>query len=359
VTGAGRDSPVANAESLRSERFGIGGEDAASEGDAMDAGVVVERLVELPGRGITVVWDCPGPPSAPAVVLVHGVTLTAGLNWSAVMPALAGSFRVLAFDQRGHGQGLGWAGDYRLEDCADDVAAVAAALGIDRLIVVGYSMGELIAQLVCRRHRRLTAALVLCATARSLTGSTLVDPTAALTQTALTSCALLCPALLAATMRAPAPPLLGWTRPVWALAAPARRRPTPDGTTDHAGFPAVAALRADLLGRYLHDPDCDPDRRARALAHMRRTPLLSALAAVSAVYRFSSHAWATNIDVPTAVIIPSRDRIISRTHQDKLAAAIPAAVTYELDGDHGVFLTDPDRFLAALHASCHDVGARR
>jgi 3-oxoadipate enol-lactonase len=126
---------------------------------------------------------------------------------------------------------------------------------------------------------------------------------------------------------------------------------------DYPSFPAGAALRADLLGRYLLDPDCDPDRREWALAHMRRTPLVSALAAVSAVYRFSSHAWATKIDVPTAVIIPSRDRIISPTRQDKLAAAIPAAVTYELGGDHGVFLTDPDRFLAALRATCHLVSA--
>src|SRR5690349_755136 len=148
--------------------------------DAMGARAVVERLVELPGRGSTVVWDCPGR-GGPAVLLVHGVTLTAELNWSAVMPSLAGSFRVLAFDQRGHGHGLGWAGQYRLEDCADDVAAVAAALGIQRLIVVGYSMGGLIAQLVWQRHRQLTAGLVLCATARSLTGSPLVHPTVLLT----------------------------------------------------------------------------------------------------------------------------------------------------------------------------------
>jgi pimeloyl-ACP methyl ester carboxylesterase len=119
----------------------------------------------------------------------------------------------------------------------------------------------------------------------------------------------------------------------------------------------MAALRADLLGRHLLDPTCDPDRRAWALAHMPRTTLVAALAAMSAVYRFSSHAWAGNIDVPTAVIIPSRDRIICPTRQDKLAAAIPAAVSYELDGDHGVFLTAPDRFQAALRATCHLVAA--
>jgi hypothetical protein len=38
-------------------------------------------------------------------------------------------------------------------------------------------------------------------------------------------------------------------------------------------------------------------------------------------------------------------------------AAIPDAVTYELDGDHGVFLTAPDRFLTALRATCQLVNA--
>ena len=55
--------------------------------------------------------------------------------------------------------------------------------------------------------------------------------------------------------------------------------------------------------------------------------------------------WAA-ADVPTAVIIPRRDR----------AAAVPDAITYDLDGDHGVFLIAPDRFLTALHTTCHLVG---
>lgn len=135
------------------------------------AGLAVERLVRLPGiAGGTMVWDCPGSPGAPTLVLLHGVTLTAELNWSTVFPVLGRHFRVLAFDQRGHGRGLGCAGGYRLEQCADDVAALAAVLGIDRLIAVGYSMGGLIAQLCWRRHPQLTAGLVLCATARSIAG---------------------------------------------------------------------------------------------------------------------------------------------------------------------------------------------
>ena len=39
------------------------------------------RLVELPGRGVTRVWECAGPPGAPTLMLIHGVTITAELNW--------------------------------------------------------------------------------------------------------------------------------------------------------------------------------------------------------------------------------------------------------------------------------------
>src|SRR5262249_37449993 len=60
---------------------------------------------------------------------------------------------------------------FRLEDCADDVAALAQVLGIGRFIAVGYSMGGMVAQLLYRRHPSLLSGLVLCATARSVLGS--------------------------------------------------------------------------------------------------------------------------------------------------------------------------------------------
>ena len=50
-----------------------------------------------------------------------------------------------------------------LEECADDVVALADELGIDTFIPVGFSMGSLVAQLVWRRHPDRTEGLVLCA----------------------------------------------------------------------------------------------------------------------------------------------------------------------------------------------------
>src|SRR3954451_16827217 len=126
--------------------------------------------IPLPGRGTTFARDIPGPPGAATVVLLHGWTATADLNWRPSYEALSQHFRVVALDHRGHGRGIRSRRAFRLEDCADDAAAVAEALDIERLIAVGYSMGGPIAQLLWRRHRSLVSGLVLCATSRSFRG---------------------------------------------------------------------------------------------------------------------------------------------------------------------------------------------
>src|SRR6266566_6327264 len=130
-------------------------------------------MVTLPGRGVTVVREWPGPPGASTIVLLHGVTLTADLNWSGVLPTLGRHFRVIAFDQRGHGRGIQPGRWFRLEDCADDVACLAGVLGAERVTAVGYSMGGLVAQLLWRRHPDLVDGLVLCSTGRNFRGSPL------------------------------------------------------------------------------------------------------------------------------------------------------------------------------------------
>ena len=63
-------------------------------------------------------------------------------------------FNVVALDHRGHGRGLQSDEPFRLADCADDVAALVDELGLGPVIVVGYSMGGPIAQLLWRRHPR-------------------------------------------------------------------------------------------------------------------------------------------------------------------------------------------------------------
>src|SRR5687768_11481842 len=129
------------------------------------------RYVWLPGRGRTFVRELAGPAGAPTVVLLHGWTATADLNWFPAFAPLAEHFRVVALDHRGHGRGMQVTHPFRLADCADDVAALAEVLGLEQVIAVGYSMGGPIAQLLWHRHRHLVAGLVLCATSTTFTGT--------------------------------------------------------------------------------------------------------------------------------------------------------------------------------------------
>src|SRR5260370_32028702 len=124
----------------------------------------VTRLVELPGRGTTRVWECAGPRGAQTLMLIHGVTFTAELNWGKVFAPLARHFRVVAADLRGHGDGIRAGSRFRLEDCADDVATLAGVLGLGRVTAGGYSMGGMVAQRWSRRHAPLVCGRALCAT---------------------------------------------------------------------------------------------------------------------------------------------------------------------------------------------------
>jgi len=264
-------------------------------------------LVELPGRGVTRVWEHSGPPGAPTLMLVHGVTLTAALNWSGVLEPLGAQFRVIAMDLCGHGESFRSTGRFSLEDCADDLAQLARIRGVEQLVAVGYSMGGLIAQLLYRRHRGLVTGLALGGTARNFRGSPL-ERMAALMWPAMT-----------ATMR--------WN-------------------------PMYQAVGAQNLGFILIGGVPDPETRHWARAQMHQTSLATALSAIRAVSDFTSHDWASGIDVPTAVIVPTRDHVVNPRRQLKLAAAIPGSAIYEFDGDHGAFLNDPETFAGILLAAC-------
>ena len=109
------------------------------------------RALEIPGRGRTFIREMPGPPGAPVLLLLHGLGGTASLNWAGVFRLLGEHFRVIAIDHRGHGRGIRTT-RFRLEDCADDVAALMDLFGIETGIHVGYSMSGSIAALLWRRH---------------------------------------------------------------------------------------------------------------------------------------------------------------------------------------------------------------
>jgi len=74
------------------------------------------RVVNLPGRGEVFVRDSGGPPALPAVLLLHGWTASADLNFFPVYDRLAEAYRVIAPDARGYGRGMRPAEPFTLED---------------------------------------------------------------------------------------------------------------------------------------------------------------------------------------------------------------------------------------------------
>jgi pimeloyl-ACP methyl ester carboxylesterase len=87
-----------------------------------------------------------------------------GMNatgWWRTVPVLAGSFRVLAFDNRGVGRSGRPAGPYSAAQMADDAVAVLDAAGEASAHVYGISLGGMIAQEIVLRHPRRVRSLVL------------------------------------------------------------------------------------------------------------------------------------------------------------------------------------------------------
>ena len=103
-----------------------------------------------------------GAAGSPGVLLLHGFNQTCH-SWDDVAPRLAeDGLRVVAMDQRGHGDSdPSRDGDYGREAMADDVARLADALGIEHFLVVGMSMGAVHATLAAVRHPARVRGLVV------------------------------------------------------------------------------------------------------------------------------------------------------------------------------------------------------
>jgi len=119
------------------------------------------RYVDLPSGGRLFVHELAGPPGAPTLILLHGWGGTAAGNWAPAMPTLARHFRIIAPDLRGHDLAA-----------VDEVVALANALGVERFIAVGYSLGSAVASQLARRHPDRVQAIVLCAAAGVSTPAT-------------------------------------------------------------------------------------------------------------------------------------------------------------------------------------------
>lgn len=268
------------------------------------------EVTALPGRGEIFYRVAGDPTSATPVVLLHGWTASADLNWWAVFDELAAVHPVIAPDHRGHGRGMRPPHRFTLEECADDVAALLRHLGVAPALVVGYSMGGPIALLLWRRHRELVAGLVLQATA----------------------------------LRWRSTPL---ERLRWRLMGPMALL---------LRFPTGRAALARLLGATELPPALRP-YRAWADGEFRRADPTDVADAGRALAAFDARPFAGEVDVPTAVVITTRDRLVPPARQRALARALGAEVV-EFEGDHDAAVTLGPAFARATLRALSRVSPR-
>lgn len=278
-----------------------------------ELGIPEGRRFDLAGRGTTWIREARGPRGARPVVLLHGLGATAGLNWMGAFEALAQRFRVIAIDHRGHGRGIRTR-HFKLEDCADDVAALIQQLGLEAPLLVGYSMGGPIAALSWQRHRELVGGLVLCATSRNFRGS----PGEKLAFAALGAAG------------------------VWPVLFPER-------LLRHFGS-LLCALPIPRVGRQVK---WAVDEVAGHEPH-------AILQAAAEIGRFNASDWMSQIDVPSAVIAHTNDQVVPLRRQLRLAESIPGAVLREVPAGHAAVSggAEQEAFLEALVEACTDTDRR-
>lgn len=265
------------------------------------------RVLRMPGRGSTYLVDTGPPPleaGRPTLVLLHALACTGLLTWYPSLDALSERYRVIVFDQRWHGAGIR-SRRFRLSDCADDVAAVADAVGLDTFVPVGYSMGSLVAQLVWQRHPDRVEGAVFAASTTN------------------------------------------FARP-GGQARALQRVSTVVGQ--------AAEWRSRALGlRDRHDSGL---LHRWAFDQFRATSGPAITAATAEITRFDSSAWIDRMNVPTSVVLTARDKAIRPAQQRRLARLLPDCTTYEVDAGHASCVLEAERFRPALLAACASVASR-
>jgi 3-oxoadipate enol-lactonase len=263
------------------------------------------RTVLVRGRGELFLRDTGG--DGPVVMLLHGWMASADLNWCGAYGALeAAGYRVLAIDHRGHARGLRPPVPFRLADCAADTAAALRHLGVAPALVVGYSMGGAIAQLVARDHADVAAGVVLSGTAQHWQDAE--------------------------------------TRRIWRAMG-------------ILGLSLSLAPRAFWRWGFRRSGIPQDRRTAWVQSELMRHSARDIAEAGRELGRFDSRPWLGSVSPPVAVLITARDQAVPVHNQRELATAARGPV-FEAPIDHLDIVTDAAKYNPVLLRALEAVSPR-
>jgi len=239
-----------------------------------------------------------GPPDGTPILLLHGYS-DSWRSYEPLLAALPDSFRVVALSQRGHGDSTKPETTYRLRDFANDLWAAMNELTFERAIVVGHSMGSLIATRFTLDHPDCVSGLGLIGAFPTLKGNRAADEL--------------------------------WRYGVSTLSDPV-----------DPGF--VRAFQKSTLARPV-----PPSFLATVIAESRKVPAFVWRRALRAMLDEDFSGELGSIAVPTLIIWGDQDGFSGRGEQARFLDAIPHAVFAMHQGvGHAPHWEDPARVAAEL-----------
>ena len=122
----------------------------------------------VPVNGLDMYYEIHG--KGQPLVLLHGAFSGIGTSFGRILPGLAKTRKVIAFELQGHGRTADIDRPLTVEGMADDVAAALAQLGIEQADVLGYSTGGFVALHFAVRHPGMLHKLVLMSVSYKLSG---------------------------------------------------------------------------------------------------------------------------------------------------------------------------------------------
>ena len=253
--------------------------------------------------------------AGPAVVLLHGIMLSSAI-WKYQLAGLRDTYRVIALDQRGHGRSRSGSEGHGFDRYARDLIAVLDQLDVRDATVVGHSMGGSVVLTAAAFHR---SALAGRARAIAVTGAT--------------DAAVLSWPAGEALLRAGA----------WASRLAIRAAARWPGAIVGAGRVSTAVTRL----AFGDDPEAASVELTRAV--MAGTSLRELAAMSHNMVGYDLRAEVGTIDLPALVLHGERDRLVSRSNAQALAARLADGRFIPIPGaGHMAMLERPQAFNAEL-----------